>query len=109
MKKTEALKQIKDELEYYLLDEHKKNYNLDLFAEAIMTKITTMGMRPPSVGSPVSDALTSIYVFPNYNQWDEAIEADEKVTDLIARWTEIGRITPEGKIKPIYPKRNRDK
>jgi hypothetical protein len=44
-----------------------------------------LGMKPPSATGEFSKALTDIYIYPDYNQWDDDLDKDKKVIDYLNR------------------------
>ena len=60
-------------------------HDVALAAEELLARIEKLGMRPPDTNDVYSDAIVSVYIYPNYNQWDEDVEKDEKIMSEVRR------------------------
>lgn len=50
-------------------------------AETILTELEKMGMKPPAPDVETCQAILSVYMWSDFNQWDEEIEKDAKVME----------------------------
>ncbi len=55
--------------------------DVEAAANEILNRIEKAGMRPPSVGSDQRQVLMQIYVYPDFNMWDEQFFGDDKLVD----------------------------
>ncbi len=76
MRRVEMVKRIADLL-------GKLPPNREDAAELVLSSLERDGMAPPTLPSAYSQAITQIYIYPRYNQWEEQIEKDEKVINWI--------------------------
>lgn len=84
MKRKDAVQKLKSILQEW------ENCKLDTKASRkILQRIEKeIGMTPPPVGGEMGQALTSVYMFPDYNQWDEDVLNDKAVVEVINRRAE---------------------
>lgn len=52
---------------------------LEEAATDILNRLEKAGMAPPGVSNDYGQALSHVYIYPDFNQWDEDVEKDEKV------------------------------
>ena len=58
-------------------------------ATAFLDELEKMGMKPPAPDVETCQAILSVYMWSDFNQWDEEIEKDAKVMEakrLRAEW-----------------------
>lgn len=84
MKRKDAVQKLKAILQDW------ENCKLDTKASRqILKRIEQeIGMNPPSVGGEMGQALTSVYMFPDYNQWDDDVLNDKAVVEAMSRRAE---------------------
>lgn len=61
---------------------YKEGDFLDLvYAEQVLKFIEKIGMVPPALSGAKCKALAHVYLYPDYNLWDEDFEKDKKAVD----------------------------
>lgn len=56
----------------------------NLTAEVLLDALEKEGMRPPSIGGDFTYAITGVYVFPDYNIWEEDFFKDSQLVEAFA-------------------------
>lgn len=60
-------------------------------AEEFLTKLETLGMKPPCLPDKYCQALIDVYIDPDFNQWEEKVEEDVRVMERVKKRKEWGR------------------
>lgn len=54
-------------------------------ASDLLQAIEEMGMEPPRVSGYKAQALMNVYVYPNFNQWEETLNTDVEYLAALKR------------------------
>lgn len=60
-------------------------------AEEFLTKLETLGMKPPCLPDKYCQALLDVYIDPDFNQWEERVEEDVRVMERVKKREEWNR------------------
>lgn len=93
MKRSKMVQILADEIHDNCVD--KTYAECSAQADSFLTLLEKEGMQPPSIRGDYSRALSNIYMFPDYNIWEEVLEKDEKVMEAKAKIEEYRNLSPQ--------------